>query len=115
MRIDKRKAERAEQIRIRMEREKERQAIAQAERARKEAEEEAKIKEIEEAKLKAIQNMAQTGQMRQNRRAGGKQTEKEKKRKALAERRKPLNVDHLNTQKLKDKAAELQEVWHVGR
>lgn len=30
-----------------------------------------------------------------------KQTEREKKRKILAERRKPLNIDHLNEDKLK--------------
>ena len=45
---------------------------------------------------------------RQDRQRGGKrQTEREKKRKSLGERRKPLNIDHLNTEKLKDKAKEL--------
>ncbi len=32
---------------------------------------------------------------------GKKQTEREKKKKILAERRKPLNVDHLNEDKLR--------------
>ncbi|KAK3509984.1 hypothetical protein QTP70_024331, partial [Hemibagrus guttatus] len=38
---------------------------------------------------------------------GKKQTEREKKRKILADRRKPLNIDHLNEDKLRDKAKEL--------
>merc|ERR1711887_481939 len=37
----------------------------------------------------------------------GRQTEREKKRKILAERRKPLNIDHLQSEKLKEKAKEL--------
>merc|ERR1739845_135426 len=40
---------------------------------------------------------------------GKRQTEREKKRKTLAERRKPLNIDHLNTEKLRDKAKELSK------
>lgn len=35
------------------------------------------------------------------RKGGKKQTEREKKKKALAERRKPLNIDHLSEDKLK--------------
>lgn len=35
------------------------------------------------------------------RKGGKKQTEREKKKKVLAERRKPLNVDHLSEDKLK--------------
>merc|ERR1711879_81234 len=38
-----------------------------------------------------------------------RQTEREKKRKILAERRKPLNIDHLNNEKLMIKAKELQQ------
>lgn len=34
-------------------------------------------------------------------RRGKKQTEREKKKKILAERRKPLNIDHLSEDKLK--------------
>lgn len=34
-------------------------------------------------------------------RRGKKQTEREKKKKLLAERRKPLNIDHLSEDKLK--------------
>lgn len=36
-----------------------------------------------------------------SRRGGKKQTEREKKKKILAERRKPLNIDHLSEDKLK--------------
>lgn len=36
-----------------------------------------------------------------NRRGAKKQTEREKKKKILADRRKPLNVDHMNEDKLK--------------
>lgn len=35
------------------------------------------------------------------RKGGKKQTEREKKKKVLADRRKPLNIDHLNEDKLK--------------
>lgn len=35
------------------------------------------------------------------RKGGKKQTEREKKKKVLAERRKPLNIDHLSEDKLK--------------
>lgn len=35
------------------------------------------------------------------RKGGKKQTEREKKQKVLADRRKPLNIDHLNEDKLK--------------
>merc|ERR1711879_662426 len=38
-----------------------------------------------------------------------RQTDREKKRKILAERRKPLNIDHLGTEKLKEKATELHK------
>ena len=38
--------------------------------------------------------------------------DKEKKKKVLAERRKPLNIDHMDSQKLKEKAEELWK-WLV--
>merc|ERR1711881_309342 len=51
---------------------------------------------------------------RQDRSRGNRrQTEREKKRKLLAERRKPLNIDHLSTDKLKDKAKELHTWFAV--
>merc|ERR1711877_92002 len=51
------------------------------------------------------------GAGRDNRRESGtkRQTEKEKKRKVLAERRKPLNVDHLDRDKIVVKIKELYD------
>jgi hypothetical protein len=112
VRIEKRKEERAEQLRVRMEREKERQAREKEERARREAEEEAKAKEIEDQKKRAMANLNMSGMTRERKRAGGKQTVREIKKKALADRRKPLNIDHLTTDKLKEKLNELGK-WLV--
>ncbi|XP_050933503.1 troponin T2e, cardiac isoform X2 [Lates calcarifer] len=109
-RIEKRRAERAEQQRIRTEQEKERQARVAEEKERKEQEEARKKQDEDAKKKKALTNMTQQygGQQRQDGKKGAKkQTEREKKRKILAERRKPLNIDHLNEDKLKDKANEL--------
>jgi len=113
VRIEKRKAERAEQMRIRQDREKERLQREKEERKHKEEEEEKRKKDEEERKKQAIANMsmhyggylARADRNKNNRR----QTEREKKRKILAERRKPLNIDHLSSDKLKDKAKELFE------
>ena len=38
--------------------------------------------------------------------------DKEKKKKILAERRKPLNIDHMDNQKLQEKAEELWK-WYL--
>ncbi|XP_051495073.1 troponin T, cardiac muscle isoform X4 [Apus apus] len=116
-RIEKRRAERAEQQRIRSEREKERQARMAEERARKEEEEARKKAEEEARKKKAFSNMLHFGgymqKVAQSEKKGGKkQTEREKKKKILSERRKPLNIDHLNEDKLRDKAREL---WQTIR
>uniref|UniRef100_W5LY26 Troponin T2d, cardiac n=1 Tax=Lepisosteus oculatus TaxID=7918 RepID=W5LY26_LEPOC len=104
-RIEKRRTERAEQQRIRTEKEKERQAKLAEEKARKEEEEHRK-KHVDDAKKKkALSNMSfQYGsylQKTESRRGAKKQTEREKKKKILAERRKALNIDHLNEDKLK--------------
>merc|ERR1711981_258959 len=40
-------------------------------------------------------------------RKGGKVTEREKKKKILADRRKPLNIDHLQGSKLQEKVKEM--------
>ena len=112
-RIEQRKHERAEQMKIRQQREKERLQREKEERAMREAEEEKRKLADEEKKKAAIANMSQhyggylarTDRNKNNRR----QTEREKKRKILAERRKALNIDHLNNEKLKDKAGELQK------
>ncbi|KFZ65303.1 Troponin T, cardiac muscle isoforms, partial [Podiceps cristatus] len=109
-RIEQRRAERAEQQRIRSEREKERQARMAEERARKE-EEEARKKAEEEAGQISFPPM--DSWLPQSEKKGGKkQTEREKKKKILSERRKPLNIDHLNEDKLRDKAKEL---WQTIR
>ncbi|XP_064029512.1 troponin T, cardiac muscle isoform X3 [Pogoniulus pusillus] len=113
-RIEKRRAERAEQQRIRSEREKERQARVAEERARKEEEEARKRAEEEARKKKAFSNMLHFGgYMQKSEKKGGKrQTEREKKKKILSERRKPLNIDHLSEDRLRDKAKEL---WQTIR
>uniref|UniRef100_A0A8B9Z9S5 Troponin T2, cardiac type n=1 Tax=Buteo japonicus TaxID=224669 RepID=A0A8B9Z9S5_9AVES len=113
-RIEQRRAERAEQQRIRSEREKERQARMAEERARKEEEEARKKAEEEARKKKAFSNMLHFGgyMQKSEKKGGKKQTEREKKKKILSERRKPLNIDHLNEDKLRDKAKEL---WQTIR
>ncbi|XP_028939717.1 troponin T, cardiac muscle isoform X3 [Antrostomus carolinensis] len=113
-RIEQRRAERAEQQRIRSEREKERQARMAEERARKEEEEARKRAEEEARKKKAFSNMLHFGgyMQKSEKKGGKKQTEREKKKKILSERRKPLNIDHLNEDKLRDKAKEL---WQTIR
>merc|ERR1712184_168910 len=94
-RIEKRKAERAEE-----------------ERRLKEEEEERKKKEDEERRKVAMQSMSAGNQgMSRDRQRGGnrRQTEREKKRKHLAERRKPLNIDHLTKDKLLEKVKEMHK------
>ncbi|XP_054476825.1 troponin T2d, cardiac isoform X3 [Anoplopoma fimbria] len=115
-RIDKRRAERAEQQRVRAEREKERQARLADEKERKEQEEHRKKHDDDNRKKKALSNMTaqySAGQKSDNRKGAKKQTEREKKKKILADRRKPLTVDHLNEDKLKEKANELRQ-WLMG-
>uniref|UniRef100_A0A4W4ERV9 Troponin T type 3a (skeletal, fast) n=1 Tax=Electrophorus electricus TaxID=8005 RepID=A0A4W4ERV9_ELEEL len=112
-RIEKRRAERAEQQRIIAEKEKERQTRREEERLRRE-EADAKKKADEEAKKKsALSSMGSQYssylQKADSKRGGKKQTEREKKKKILAERRKALNIDHLNEDKLRDKIKELHE------
>ncbi|XP_029767983.1 troponin T, cardiac muscle isoform X3 [Terrapene carolina triunguis] len=113
-RIEHRRAERAEQQRIRSEREKERQARVAEERARREEEEARKKAEEDARKKKAFSNMLHFGGYLQKteKKSGKKQTEREKKKKILSERRKPLNIDHLNEDKLRDKAKELWQSIH---
>ncbi|KAG9280346.1 troponin T, cardiac muscle isoforms-like isoform X1 [Astyanax mexicanus] len=110
-RIEKRRAERAEQQRIRAEKEKERQARLAEEKERRELEEQRKKLDEDVKKKKALSNMThQYGGIQQKmegRKGAKKQTEREKKRKILADRRKPLNIDHLSEDKLKEKANEM--------
>merc|ERR1712173_219509 len=69
----------------------------------------------EERRKAAMSNMNQNnaGYLGRDRQRGGgnKQTVREKKRKVLAERRKPLNIDHLAKDKLTDKAKELHKYF----
>lgn len=115
-RIEKRRAERAEQQRIRSEREKERQARLAEERARREEEESRRRAEDEARKKKALSNMMHFGGYIQKteRRSGKRQTEREKKKKILAERRKVLAIDHLGEDQLREKAKELwQSIYNL--
>ncbi|KAJ3596606.1 hypothetical protein NHX12_003010 [Muraenolepis orangiensis] len=112
-RIEKRRAERAEQHRIHSEKDKERQARREEERMRKE-ENDAKKKFDDDVKKKsALSNMGSNYsshlQKADQKRGGKKETEREKKKKILAGRRKALNIDHLGEDKLKDKINELHE------
>ncbi|XP_041909964.1 troponin T, cardiac muscle [Arvicola amphibius] len=113
-RIEKRRAERAEQQRIRNEREKERQNRLAEERARREEEENRRKAEDEARKKKALSNMMHFGGYIQKteRKSGKRQTEREKKKKILAERRKVLAIDHLNEDQLREKAKELWQSIH---
>uniref|UniRef100_A0A3Q2VE97 Troponin T type 2b (cardiac) n=1 Tax=Haplochromis burtoni TaxID=8153 RepID=A0A3Q2VE97_HAPBU len=105
-RIEKRRSERAEQMKIRAERERERQNKLAEEKARKE-EEEAKKRADDDARKKMIlSNLTFTG-YRQTQSGTKKPTEREKKRKILNDRRKELNIDHLKEDKLREKAKDL--------
>ncbi|XP_028304268.1 troponin T, fast skeletal muscle-like isoform X2 [Gouania willdenowi] len=110
-RIEKRRAERAEQQRIRAELEKKRQTRLAEERERKEMEDARKRLDEDAKKKKALTNMTQqycgVQQRLDGKKGVKKQTEREKKKKILAERRKPLNIEHLNEEKLREKANEL--------
>ncbi|XP_060932754.1 troponin T2d, cardiac isoform X4 [Limanda limanda] len=115
-RIEKRRAERAEQQRVRSEREKERQARLLEEKERREMDDQRKKMGDDAKKKKALSSMTQqysAGQKTDNRKGGKKQTEREKKKKILADRRKTFNIDHLNEDKLKEKANELWQ-WLMG-
>ncbi|XP_048825431.1 troponin T, fast skeletal muscle isoforms-like, partial [Brienomyrus brachyistius] len=116
-RIEKRRAERTEQQRIRAEKDKERQARREEERLKRE-EADIRKKADEDAKKKsALANMGSQYssylQKADQKRGGKKQTEREKKKKILADRRKALNIDHLNEDKLREKAKELWDWMHT--
>ncbi|NP_852476.1 troponin T2c, cardiac [Danio rerio] len=107
-RIERRRTDRADQQRIRTERDRERQARLAEERARRE-EEAAKLRAEEDArKKKILSNKGYGGFLQKvDQKKGKKLTEREKKTKCLLERRKPLNIDHLNQEKLGEKALDL--------
>ncbi|XP_041713304.2 troponin T, cardiac muscle-like isoform X25 [Coregonus clupeaformis] len=110
-RIEKRRTERAEQQRIRAEQEKERQARLAEEKERREQDEQRRKHDDDAKKKKALTNMTHTyggiQQKQEGKKGAKKQTEREKKKKILADRRKALIIDHLNEDKLKEKANEL--------
>ncbi|MEQ2241248.1 Troponin T, cardiac muscle, partial [Ilyodon furcidens] len=110
-RIEKRRFERAEQQRIRSERDKERQKRLEEERARKEEEEAKKRAEDDAKKKKTLTSLHFGGYMQKlnEKRSGKRQTEREKKKKILSERRKSLDIDNLSQEGLKEKAKELWE------
>ncbi|XP_062280615.1 troponin T, fast skeletal muscle isoforms-like [Scomber scombrus] len=114
-RIEKRRAERAEQQRIRAEKDKERQARREAERVKRE-EADANRKAEDDAKKKMTLSNMGSGYSSLLQRAekgrGKKQTEREKKKKILAERIKPLSVDDFSEDKLREKAKELWGCLH---
>ncbi|KAA0706818.1 Troponin T, cardiac muscle [Triplophysa tibetana] len=107
-RIEKRRSERAEQQRIRSEREKERQKRVEEERTRKEDEEAKKRADDDAKKKKTLTSLHFGGYMQKiERRCGKKQTEREKKKKILSERRKSLDVNNANDSAFREKATEL--------
>merc|ERR1712168_1553633 len=114
-RIEKRRAERAEQQRIRAEKDKERQARREEERLKKQEADDKK--QQEDAKKKsALSNMGAVSshlQKADNKRGGKKETEREKKKKILQARRKAVNIDHLGEDKLREKATEIHE-WMLS-
>ncbi|KAL0962745.1 hypothetical protein UPYG_G00344820 [Umbra pygmaea] len=110
-RIEKRRTERAEQLRIRSELEKERQARVAEEKEKRELDEQRRKQDDDLKKKKALTNMTHTyagiQQKQDGKRGAKKQTEREKKKKILADRKKPLVIEHLTEDKLKEKANEL--------
>ncbi|XP_072277836.1 troponin T, fast skeletal muscle isoform X2 [Pyxicephalus adspersus] len=109
-RIEKRRAERSEQQRIRAEKEKERQNRLAEEKARREEQDALRRAEDDMKKKKALSSMGATYSSylaKADQKRGKKQTAREQKKKILADRRKALNIDHMNEDKLRDKAKEL--------
>ncbi|XP_037652102.1 troponin T, fast skeletal muscle isoforms-like isoform X3 [Sebastes umbrosus] len=114
-RIEKRRHERAEQQRIRSEKDKERQARREAERQRKEDADAHRKAEDESKKKIALSSMGSgysSHLQKVEQKRGKKQTEREKKKKIMADRCKPLSVDGFSEDKLREKAKELWEWLH---
>ena len=66
------------------------------------------MKFIKKNKYEILRYLAKRQEQARSKRGGA---DKEKKKKILAERRKPLNIDHMDSQKLKEKAEELWK-WY---
>merc|ERR1712193_109688 len=90
--------EELEKLRLRIEERKAKRAVEMQERQEK------------EKKKEAIANMSlhYGGYLRraEKNKPNKRQTEREKKKKILAERRKPLNIDHLGIEKIREKVTE---------
>lgn len=113
-RIEKRKEYRAAQIIVRQQREAERRERVKTEKLAKEKLEREKAEEEERRRKEQLAAMSMnfTYADRAKDRKGRRGTARDAKRKALAERRKPLNIDHLNRDKLIEKAKEIYS-WLV--
>ncbi|XP_054913799.1 troponin T, slow skeletal muscle-like isoform X1 [Poeciliopsis prolifica] len=114
-RIERRRAERAEQQRVRAEKERDRQTRIAEERQRKEDEEAKKRADDEAKKKKVLSNMgAHFGGFlaKEEQRRGKRQTAREIKKKTLAERRKPLSIESLKEDGLRERAEEMWEWIH---
>ncbi|XP_049916666.1 troponin T, slow skeletal muscle-like isoform X3 [Epinephelus moara] len=112
-RIESRRAERAEQQRVRAEKERDRQTRIAEERQRKEDEEAKKRADDEAKKKKVLSNMgAHFGGFlaKAEQRRGKKQTAREIKKKTLAERRKPLAIETLREDGLRS-VERAKEMW----
>ncbi|CAM4618444.1 unnamed protein product [Lepidochelys kempii] len=101
-RIERRRAERNEQVRVRTEKERERQAKLAEEKLRKEEEEAKKRAEDDAKKKKVLSNMPHFGGylVKAEQKRGKRQTGREMKNRILAERRKPLNIDSMREDEL---------------
>ncbi|MEQ2292435.1 Troponin T, slow skeletal muscle [Ameca splendens] len=111
-RIERRRAERAEQQRVRAEKERDRQTRIAEERQRKEDEEAKKRADDEAKKKKVLSNMgAHFGGFlaKEEQRRGKRQTAREIKKKTLAERRRPLGIESLKEDGLRERAKEMWE------
>ncbi|XP_048647439.1 troponin T, slow skeletal muscle [Marmota marmota marmota] len=114
-RIERRRAERAEQQRFRTEKERERQAKLAEEKMRKEEEEAKKRAEDDAKKKKVLSNMgAHFGGylVKAEQKRGKRQTGREMKLRILSERKKPLDIDYLGEDQLREKAQELSDWIH---
>ncbi|XP_072311691.1 troponin T, slow skeletal muscle-like [Eucyclogobius newberryi] len=116
-RIESRRAERAEQQRVRAEKERDRQMRIAEERQRKEEEEAKKRAEDEAKKKKVLSNMgAHFGGFlaKDEQRRGKRQTAREIKKKTLGERRMPLAIENLREDGLRARAKEMWErIYHL--
>ncbi|XP_061086634.1 troponin T, slow skeletal muscle-like isoform X2 [Conger conger] len=110
-RIENRRSARAEQQRVRAEKDRDRQAKIAEERQRKEEEEAKKRADDEAKKKKVLSNMAHFGGFlaKAELRKGKTQTARDIKKKTLAERRKPLGIEHMREDGLRERAKEMWE------